>query len=152
MVVPPKQTGSNPSYSIQTSKSISLFSLVHKIPQTRSDSRTSKAFHYQEGLTFAFLIDFIGDNRIQRRVYIQTTSTGFPMGSFPKSILKEHPIDVALLSMDSANIAMNNKYSILDFLNPNITFFCHYENFFSPKRQRTKGNRKSKPPKKQRLF
>ena len=97
-----------------------------------------KVFHYQEGLTFAFLIDFIGDNRIQRRVYIQTTSTGFPMGSFPKTILKKHPIDVALLSMDSANIAMKNKYSILDFLDSNITFFCHYENFFRPKDEEPK--------------
>ena len=115
-------------------------------------SEPKKVFHYQEGLTFAFLMDFIDDNHIQRRVYIQTTSTGFPMGSFPDKILDERPVDVALLSMDSANIEMDNQYSILDFLNPPITFFCHYENFFRSKDKDPKEIVKVNLPKSRRFF
>ena len=65
-----------------------FFHLFTRSLQQDRMEKPQKVFHYQEGLTFAFLIDFIRSNRIQRRVYIQTTSTGFPMGSFPKKILE----------------------------------------------------------------
>jgi len=100
---------------------------------TRSDD-------YQEGITIAYLVDFLdpqtGD--IQARVYIQTSSTGFPTGSFPKDILDEHPVQVAILGMDCANIKVKNKPSIIDFLNPSAVVFCHWEDFFRPKTKEPK--------------
>ena len=111
-----------------------FFHLFTKSLTKDRDSIPSRAHHYQEGLTFAFLIDFLGNHKkIQRRIYLQTTSTGFPKGFFPAEVLEEHPVDVALLSMDCANLSMSGKYSILDFVPSPYVFFCHYENFFRSK-------------------
>tara|TARA_Y100001934_G_scaffold276162_1_gene372107 strand:+ start:530 stop:1453 length:924 start_codon:yes stop_codon:yes gene_type:complete len=89
---------------------------------------------YQEGITMAFLVDFLHKEEPVKRVYIQTSSTGYPAGFFPESILSECPVDVALLAMDCANIKrQGSKPSIIDFLDPKHVIFCHWEDFFRPK-------------------
>ena len=89
---------------------------------------------FQEGLTFAFLVDFLEQEQPVKRIYVQTSSTGYPAGFFPESILAECPVDVALLAMDCANIKRHSrKRSIIDYLQPSHVIFCHWEDFFEPK-------------------
>ncbi|MBM74625.1 MAG: hypothetical protein CMK59_04420 [Proteobacteria bacterium] len=88
---------------------------------------------FLEGETYGYLIDFLENDSVQYRVYIQTTSTGFPTGNFPQIILEEHNIDVAILAMDCITKKIKGKPSIIDFLNPKMIFVCHYENFFRSK-------------------
>lgn len=112
----------------------------HLYAEKRTTDRTTPPVHaddYQEGVTIAYLVDFLDPQTgaVQSRVYIQTSSTGFPVGSFPKEILDEHPVQVAILGMDCANIKAKNKPSIIDFLNPSAVVFCHWEDFFRPKTQ-----------------
>lgn len=101
----------------------------------------SKVHHYQEGMTFAFLLDFFpedanADNaKPSVRIYIQSSSTGFPMGAFPKEILEEKEIDVACLAMDCANLKMKGETTVIDEYPAKTTFFCHYEDFFRRKDQ-----------------
>ena len=93
----------------------------------------TRAGHFQEGLTLAWMIDFMDGERVANRVYVQTSSTGWPAGWVPQSVLDEHPVDLAVLAMDCARIKARGDRSIIDFLAPKRVLFCHYEDFFRPK-------------------
>jgi L-ascorbate metabolism protein UlaG (beta-lactamase superfamily) len=103
----------------------------------REDRQTvpTRANHFQEGETFAFLIDLLDDDgtTIVHRIYVQTSSRGFPDGFFPDSVLDERSVDVALLAMDCANIESSGARSIIDFIEPKTVLFCHWDNFFRTK-------------------
>ena len=87
-------------------------------------------------MTFAYLLDFLDDTGGPvHRTYIQTSSTGLPMGAFPSSILEEKSIDVACVAMDCANLKMAGEHTVLDAYPATHTFFCHYEDFFRSKEQ-----------------
>jgi len=105
-----------------------------QVTQDRKKAPT-RASHFQEGATFAFLVDFLQPDgvTIAHRVYVQTSSRGNPDGFFPKSILDERSVDVALLGMDCANIEASGTPSIIDFIEPKTVLFCHWENFFRHK-------------------
>ncbi len=95
----------------------------------------TRAWHFQEGATIAWLVDFLAADgeTIDHRVYVQTTSTGWPDGYFPPGVRDERPVDVALLAMDCANIKARGRRSIIDFLSAPVVIFCHWEDFFRPK-------------------
>ena len=119
------------------------------------DRRTppTRSWHYQEGITLAFLVDFLdADQTIQKRVYVQTSSRGFPSGAFPKEILSEHPVDVALLGMDCANTKYRGQPSIIDYLKARHVVFCHWEDFFRHKEQAPKARVKAHLPKLKQYF
>ena len=121
----------------------------------KKDRKTppSRSWHYQEGITLAFLIDFFDENQLlHKRVYVQTSSRGFPSGAFPKEILDAHPVDVALIGMDSANTKYYGQPSIIDFLNAEHVVFCHWEDFFRRKEQSPKARVKADLPKLKRYF
>jgi L-ascorbate metabolism protein UlaG (beta-lactamase superfamily) len=102
----------------------------------KKDRKTppTRISHYQEGMCLAYLVDFMDKKGgIRHRVYINTTSTGWPAGFFPQAVLDEHPVDAALLAMDCAHIAEKGGVSIIDFLKPRKVLFCHWEDFFRPK-------------------
>lgn len=114
------------------------YAFIHLWTDELTEDRSTppiRASHFQEGRTFAFLVDFLDGPVIRHRVYIQTSSRGYPDGFFPQSILEEQPVDVALLAMDCANIEANGEDSIIDFLLPKTVIFCHWENFFRRKDQ-----------------
>ncbi len=92
-----------------------------------------RASHWQEGPTLGFLVDLMDGERIQARVYIQSSSRGFPDGFFPASLLAERPVDLAIVAMDVANREMRSGDSVLHLLQAPVTVFTHYEDFFSPK-------------------
>ena len=94
----------------------------------------SRASDYQEGETIAFLVDFMKGDAIEARVYVQTSSTGYPAGFAPPEIFAERRVDVALLPMDCANLKMAGASpNIVDTLAPKTVLFCHWEDFFAPK-------------------
>ncbi len=105
---------------------------IHLFQKRLTEPRTEppiKASDYQEGDTFAYLVDFP-----EHRVYVQTSSRGYPDGFFDPAILAERPVDVALLAMDCANIqARGRGPSIIDFLAPRHVVFCHWGDFFRGK-------------------
>jgi hypothetical protein len=99
----------------------------------------TRAGDYQEGLTLAYLIDWLDESgQIAQRAYVQTSSTGLPAGLCPREILDEHPVGFAMLAMDCANLAMQGEHTILDELTPSVVAFCHYEDFFRGKDQEPK--------------
>ena len=114
------------------------YAFIHLWTDRLSTDRTTpptRASDWQEGDTFAFLVDFLEDDgdTIVHRVYVQTSSRGLPDGLFPLSLLDERGVDVALLAMDCANTAARGQPSIIDAIAPRTVIFCHWENFFRSK-------------------
>jgi L-ascorbate metabolism protein UlaG (beta-lactamase superfamily) len=102
------------------------------LTEDRADPPT-RASHYQEGLTTAWLVDLLDEGGgIAHRVFIETSSTGPPSGVAPKHILEERRVDVALLAMDTANFRARGEPSVLDHIDPRSVIFCHWDNFFRP--------------------
>lgn len=93
----------------------------------------TRAAHYQEGPTLAFLVDLLDGDRVHARVYVQTSSRGFPDGFPPPAVLGERPVDLAVVSMDVANREQRSGDSILHALQAPVVVFTHYEDFFSPR-------------------
>lgn len=94
----------------------------------------TKVNHYQEGMTLAFLVDWLDETGgVAARVYIQTSSTGEPAGFFPSALLEDGGVDVGLLAMDCAILKAKGKRTIIDHMNPAHVVFCHWEDFFRPK-------------------
>ena len=92
------------------------------------------ASDFQEGITLAFLVDYLRNGEVAKRVYVQTSSTGYPAGFAPTKIFDEHPVDVAILPMDCANLKMRGaEPNLIDALKAPTIVFCHWEDFFRPK-------------------
>ena len=91
----------------------------------------TRARHYQEGATLAFLVDWLnptGD--VTARMYVENSTTGPPAGCAPAHRFDERPIDLALLGMDTANLLARGKPTILDHIDPTHVMFCHWSDFF----------------------
>ena len=110
-----------------------FFHLFKKELQEDRKSPPKHVSDYQEGITLAFLLDFLDGSKIKQRVYIQSSSTGYPAGFFPAEIKDEKAIDLAIVAMDCANIQMESGASILSFIDAPIVFFNHFEDFFRDK-------------------
>ena len=122
-----------------------------RLTTDRTEAPT-RAVHFQEGETLAWLVDFLDGDTIAHRVYIQTSSRGWPDGFFPAELLNEREVDVALLAMDCANIEASGRDSIIDFLQPETVIFCHWERFFRPKSRTPREIVKVNLPKLHRWF
>lgn len=95
-----------------------------------------RASHYQEGITLAWLVDWLDEaGAVAFRVYVQTSSLGPPLGLAPAARFAEQPVDVALLAMDCANLHARGEPSILDHITPRRVLFCHWGDFFRSKDQ-----------------
>ena len=117
---------------------------IHLWGKKLTEDRTripTRGRHWQEGETLGFLIDFLAEDgeEIRYRVFFQSSSTPYPAGFFPQSILDVHPVDAALLGRDFVEMEQKGELNVMPSLKAKTVIFCHWENFFQPK---------SKPPKK----
>lgn len=109
---------------------------VHLFRKRLTEDRETaprRAHEYQEGDTFAFLIDWLRDGEVVWRVYAQTSSRGLPDGAIPDSVLGARGVDVALLAMDCARAEAAGRRSIQELLRPRRVLFCHWGDFFRSK-------------------
>lgn len=105
-----------------------------ELTEDRKDIPT-RGRHYQEGVTLGFLIDFLSPDgqNIEKRVFFQSSSTPYPAGFFPREILKEKSVDVALLGRDFFEMELNGERNAMPWIGAETVILCHWENFFKPK-------------------
>jgi hypothetical protein len=92
-----------------------------------------------EGSTFAFVIDYVTNNKITLRLYIQSSSCN-PCPSVAASAkedclaqlksLPPHPIDIAFLGIASYAASPQYPAELLTALNPTAVVWLHWEDFF----------------------
>ncbi len=85
-----------------------------------------------EGLTLAFLIDFLdADGKPVHRVFYQDAPTDAPIGQVPAAILAERTVDLALLCVGSNDAVENEPTAIIENLHPRFVLSGHWEDFFA---------------------
>lgn len=93
----------------------------------------TKAGDYKEGQSLSYLIDVLGENqKVVFRIFIQGSSSTPPMGFPPTEVLKEKPVDVAILCVASFQYVHQYPEGIVNKLKPKLLILSHWENFFQP--------------------
>ena len=90
-----------------------------------------------EGNTFAFVIDYVNNNKITLRLYIQSSSCS-PSAALAKEgnyfsfldSLPSHKIDIAFLGIASYAASPQYPAELLTALNPTAVVWLHWEDFF----------------------
>jgi hypothetical protein len=87
--------------------------------------------HWLEGQTLSFVIDFVKDDLIQFRIFLQSSTCQFPNGIPPRELLNEKKIDLAILGVASYQFSENSyPCEFLSTLQPERLMFVHWEDFF----------------------
>lgn len=95
-----------------------------------------KSKHFMESETMAYIYDFLDDDgKPEKRIYFSSSCAAYSDGYFPKEILEEKSVDLAILPLALSKKAQGFPEDIINFLQPKDIIFCHWENFF---RDRTK--------------
>jgi len=94
-----------------------------------AEAKTKKG-QWREGCVYSFLVDFVKNNKIEYRMFIQTSASHYPLGQPPKQLLADKPVDVAVLCLASSNYVKPYPVQLLKELAPKKVVFIHWEDFF----------------------
>ncbi|HEY0743632.1 MAG TPA: hypothetical protein VGD40_19330 [Chryseosolibacter sp.] len=123
------------------SRNVKLFagSAVRTPQHFKSYEDKTSVNDWLEGQTLSFLIDFLENDSIQFRMFIQSSSCQFPYGIPPLNLLQEREIDLAVLGVASYHFSENTyPCEFLQTLQPKKLMFIHWEDFFRKLRKRPK--------------
>jgi hypothetical protein len=90
----------------------------------------TKRNQWKEGYTYSFLVDIMKGDEIAFRLFIQTSSSDYPLGRPPLEVLAKRHVDVAFLCAASANFVKPYPVQILQDVKPAKVVFIHWEDFF----------------------
>jgi hypothetical protein len=90
----------------------------------------TKRSRWKEGTTYSFLVDFMEKDKVEFRMFIQTSGSHYPLGQPPAAVLKARGVDAVFLCVASANYVKPYPVEILDTLKPKKIIFIHWEDFF----------------------
>jgi hypothetical protein len=97
-----------------------------ELPRAASD--------WLEGLTLAFVIDFLDDTGAPvYRVFYQDAPTDAPIGHVPQAVLAEKQVDLALLCVGSYDAVVDHPMPVVTNLAPRFATSGHWEDFFRPR-------------------
>ncbi len=91
------------------------------------------AREWVDGPTYAFLLDFLdADGDVAFRIYYQDAVAAPPRGFAPDSLMRERPVDVAILVPATFDQVDWHPEALLRNLGPRWVILGHWENFFVP--------------------
>jgi L-ascorbate metabolism protein UlaG (beta-lactamase superfamily) len=98
-----------------------------------------KGKHFIQDETLAYLIDFLdNEGKPEKRVYFSSSAVQFPNGFFSLDILNEKSVDVAILSSALFQKAKGYPNDLVNYIRPEQTIICHWENFFRTRDKKLK--------------
>lgn len=87
---------------------------------------------YASGQTLGYLIDFLNDDgSINFRIYLNGSAAAYPFGFPARSILDQHPVDIATLCVGSFDNVKNYPEDIVRYLKPKHIIASHWEDFLN---------------------
>lgn len=90
------------------------------------------ASDYREGLSLAYLIDFLNSQgEPDFRIYLEGSANQVPLG-LPPPIADHKAVDVAILCVASYEYVNQHPEATLNYLKPRFVILSHWENFFQP--------------------
>jgi hypothetical protein len=94
-------------------------------------SPPTRAAHMREGRVYAYLIDFLDDDRVLFRVYYQDAPSRAPFGFVPRDVLGDGKrIDLAILNGSLFAKVPGFPGDFLRHHRPRYVMFGHWEDFF----------------------
>lgn len=91
------------------------------------------ATEWLDGPTYAFLVDFLDpDGSVAFRVYYQDAVAAYPRGLAPEALVRERPVDVAILVPATFDQVNWDPEAFVLNLRPRWVLLGHWENFFVP--------------------
>jgi L-ascorbate metabolism protein UlaG (beta-lactamase superfamily) len=95
----------------------------------------ARASGWREGQTFAYLIDFLGEDKktVEFRIHYQDAVSSSPP-PYPSDLsgLEARRVDVALLCVPGFDQVEDYPETLLQQLNPRTVILAHWENLFAP--------------------
>jgi L-ascorbate metabolism protein UlaG (beta-lactamase superfamily) len=89
------------------------------------------AWGWKRGMVFSYLIDFMNDSgEIEFRIFYQDSASEPGAGLVPRKILKQKPVDVAILTMAGSSNVANYPASIVENTDARLYVIGHWEDFF----------------------
>lgn len=91
------------------------------------------ADEWLDGETLAFLIDFLDpEGAVAFRVYYQDAVVAPPLGSAPDEVIRQRPVDVAILVPATFDQVDWHPEALVENLQPRFVLLGHWEDFFTP--------------------
>lgn len=91
------------------------------------------ASDWVEGRTFSYLIDFLeNDGTVAFRIYYQDAVSPPPAGFAPDEVIREKPVDVAILVPATFDQVDWHPEAFIENLRPRRVLLGHWEDFFRP--------------------
>lgn len=92
----------------------------------------TRADEWVDGPTYAFLVDFLdARGRVEFRVYYQDAVAAPPRGLAPEKLVRERPVDVAILVPATFDQVDWHPEALVLNLRPRWVLLGHWENFFA---------------------
>lgn len=100
----------------------------------------TKTKKWRGGKTYSYIIDLVNDNKTTYRVFLQSSASDAPIGLPSPHILKDKPIDLAILGGALYNNTKDKTYpqKQIEYLTPKHLLICHWEDFFRPYQEENK--------------
>jgi L-ascorbate metabolism protein UlaG (beta-lactamase superfamily) len=97
------------------------------------------ASEWLDGETHAFLVDFLDpDGSVAFRIYYQDAVVQAPLGLAPESVIRERPVDVAVLVPATFDQVEWHPEAFVENLRPRWVLLGHWEDFFRSPSQPTR--------------
>ena len=110
-------------------------------PRTEEPSWASE---WLEGQSYSYIVDFMaGPDSVVFRVYYQDAVSPAPSGFAPDELIRERPVDVAILVPATFDQVEWHPEAFVDNLQPHWVLLGHWEDFFRPIDDETKSIRVS---------
>ncbi len=99
----------------------------------------TRADEWVDGPTYAFLVDFLdAGGRVAFRVYYQDAVAAPPAGLAPETLVRERPVDVAILVPATFDQVDWHPEALVRNLRPRWVLLGHWENFFASADEETR--------------
>ena len=113
--------------------SIGLYAgAAEPIKKYKSDSAKTHVTKWKSDITFAYLIDFMKDEKPSFRIYLLSSASSPPDGFIYAETLREFPINLAILGAASFANVENYPEGIIEHLTPEKIIIAHWEDLFKP--------------------
>lgn len=100
------------------------------IKDFNSPTDKTRAKHWKTGGVFSFLIDYVENDSILLRLFIQSTSCAPPYGLPPQSEISKRKVDVAFIGVASTQNVKDYPKTLLNFIEAQKIVLVHWEDFF----------------------
>ena len=104
---------------------------------TSVPAQPKRVKNWKLGDTYAYLIDFLDEaGNPVFRIYYQDTATPPTYGYVHEDLVRDKPVDVALLCAAGFNYVKDNPAGIMNSTRPRYVIYGHWESFFRPQTSR----------------